>query len=430
MSVSSSNKRIIIGASQPPLSEDVLASTQQVIREALVRLGYGESYYELLKEPMRLLTVRIPVRMDDGQVKVFTGYRAQHTDAVGPTKGGIRFHPNVTASEVSALSLWMTLKCGIFDLPYGGGKGGIICDPRTMSLGEVERLARGYVRAISQVVGPNKDIPAPDVYTNPQIMAWMLDEYSRIREYDSPGFITGKPLVLGGSQGREKATSLGVAIAIREAAAQRGMAIKGLKVAIQGFGNVGSHLAEILDRWGATVVGISDVHGGIYDEKGLDIPHLLDRRDSFGSVTNLFSNRLSNAEFLTLPCDVLVPAALENQITMDNVDAIRAKMIVEAANGPTSLEASEKLHERGVLVVPDVLANAGGVTVSYFEWVQNNQGYYWTEEEVNRKLESKMIEAVKKVLGMAQSRGITPRLAAYMVGVQKYAEASRLRGWV
>ena len=424
------NKRILIGANKPALQEGVLASTQKVIKEALERLGYGEPYYELLKEPIRMLTVRIPVRMDDGSVKVFTGYRAQHTDVVGPTKGGVRFHPNVTAEEVAALSLWMTLKCGIFDLPYGGGKGGIVCDPRQMSLGEVERLARGYVRAISQIVGPNKDIPAPDVYTNSQIMAWMLDEYSRIRELDSPGFITGKPIVLGGSHGREKATSLGVAIAIREAAAIQGMALKGLKVCIQGFGNVGSHLAEILDQWGATVVGISDVHGGIYDEKGLDIPYLLDRRDSFGSVTNLFSERIPNDQFLTIPCDVLVPAALENQITMDNVDRIQAKMIVEAANGPTTLEASERLHERGVTVVPDVLANAGGVTVSYFEWVQNNQGYYWTEEEVNRKLEMKMIEAVHKVLDKAKSRNITPRLAAYMIGVQKYAEASRLRGWV
>jgi glutamate dehydrogenase len=426
----SGNKRILIGANRPPLSEGVLASTQKVIHEALERLGYGESYYELLKEPLRLLTVRIPVRMDDGQVKVFTGYRAQHSDAVGPTKGGIRFHPSVTAEEVSALSLWMTLKCGIFDLPYGGGKGGIICDPRTMSLGEVERLARGYVRAISQIVGPNKDIPAPDVYTNAQIMSWMLDEYSSIKEHDSPGFITGKPLVLGGSQGREQATSLGVAITIREAAAQQGMKMEGLKVSIQGFGNVGSNLAAILDSWGAIVVGISDVHGGIYDEKGLDISYLVDKRDSFGSVTNLFSKRLTTAEFLVKPCDVLVPAALENQITIDNIDQLQTRMIVEAANGPTTLEASERLHERGVLVVPDVLANAGGVTVSYFEWVQNNQGYYWTEEEVNSKLEKKMVEAVQKVLGIAKSRNISPRLAAYMAGIQKYAEASRLRGWV
>jgi len=419
-----------MGAETPALSNDVLDSTQQVIHEALTRLGYNESYYELLKEPMRLLTVRIPIRMDDGQIRVFTGYRAQHNDAVGPTKGGIRFHPSVTAEEVSALSIWMTLKCGIFDLPYGGGKGGIICDPRNMSLGEVERLARGYVRAISQVVGPSKDIPAPDVYTNAQIMAWMLDEYSIIREYDSPGFITGKPIVLGGSKGREKATALGVAIAIREAAALQDMQIEGLKVCVQGFGNVGSHLSGILYEWGASIVGISDVHGGIYDANGLDIPYLLDRRDSFGSVTSIYTDRLSNEDFLIQQCDVLVPAALENQLTLDNVADIKARMVVEAANGPTSMEASERLHERGVMVIPDVLANAGGVTVSYFEWVQNNQGYYWPEEEVNQKLECKMVEAVQKVMNMAKARGITPRLAAYMVGIQKFAEASRLRGWV
>jgi len=424
------DKRIIIGASRPAHSDDILASTQEVIREALQKLGYDETYYELLKEPIRLLTVRIPIRMDDGRVRVFTGYRAQHTDVVGPTKGGIRFHPNVTAEEVSALSLWMTLKCGIFNLPYGGGKGGVVCDPRTMSLTEVERLARGYVRAVSQIVGPTKDIPAPDVYTNSQIMAWMLDEYNIIREYDSPGFISGKPLVLGGSRGREKATSLGVAIALREAAATLGMKVEGLKVCIQGFGNVGSNLAEILHQWGAKIVGISDVHGGIYNEDGLDIPTLLDRRDSFGSVTNLFNNRIPNEEFLLKPCDVLVPAALENQITMDNADRIQAKMIVEAANGPTTMEASNRLHERGLLVIPDVVANAGGVTVSYFEWVQNNQGYYWSEEEVNEKLEQKMVAAVREVLELARSRKITPRLAAYMIGIRKYAEASRLRGWV
>jgi glutamate dehydrogenase len=425
----SRNKRLIIGASVQRPQDQLLPSTQEVIRQALSLLGYNDAFYELLKEPIRLFTVRIPVRMDDNTVKVFTGYRAQHTDAVGPTKGGIRFHPNVTADEVSALSIWMTLKCGIFDLPFGGGKGGIVCDPREMSLHEIERLARGYVRAVSQVVGPAKDIPAPDVYTNAQIMAWMMDEYNAIREFDSPAFITGKPLVLGGSQGREKATSLGVAIAIREAAARQGMDIRGLKVCIQGFGNVGSNLAGILYEWGADVIGISDVHGGIYNPDGLDIPYLLDRRDSFGSVTNLFDDRISNEEFLLKPCDVLVPAALENQITADNANKLQARMIVEAANGPTTLEASEMLQAKGILVVPDVLANAGGVTVSYFEWVQNNQGYYWTEDEVNEKLERKMVEAVAKVLDMAESRKISPRLAAYMVGIQKHAEAIRLRGW-
>jgi len=424
------SKRMIIGAGTPPMNENLLASTQEIIREALERLGYDESFYELLKEPLRLMTVRIPVKMDNGKATVFTGYRAQHTDAAGPTKGGIRFHPNVSKEEVIALSLWMTLKCGIFDLPFGGGKGGIICDPRTMSSHEIERLARGYVRAISQIVGPNKDIPAPDVYTNSQVMSWMVDEYSQIREFESPGFITGKPIVLGGSEGREKATSLGVAIAVREAASMYGMELEGLRICIQGFGNVGSHLAEILDKWGAKVIGISDVHGGIYNEEGLDIPYLLDRRDSFGCVTNLFDNRLANEQFLTLPCDILIPAALENQITLDNVDLIQAHMIVEAANGPTTKEASDILNERKVPIIPDVLANAGGVTVSYFEWVQNNQGYYWTEDDVNAKLESKMVDAVRKVLDLANRLQITPRLAAYMIGIQKYARASQLRGWV
>jgi glutamate dehydrogenase len=423
-------KRLAIGSAKPLHAAKILESTQLVVKQALQMLGYANSTYELLKEPLRLLTVRIPVRMDDGTVQVFTGYRAQHNDAVGPTKGGIRFHPDVTAEEVSALSLWMTLKCGIFDLPFGGGKGGIVCDPRKMSLPELERLSRGYVRAISQIVGPTKDIPAPDVYTNAQIMAWMLDEYSQMKEHESPGFITGKPLVLGGSRGREKATSLGTAIALRETATQLGLQLPHLRICIQGFGNVGSHLADILHQWGAKVIGISDVNGGIYNETGLDIPDLLERRDSFGSVTNLFPNRLTNEQFLLSGCDVLVPAAMENQITVDNADQIQAKIIVEAANGPTSLEASDMLHKKGIMVVPDVLANAGGVTVSYFEWVQNNQGFYWTEAYVNEQLEVKMVQAVQEVLSMARSRNISPRLAAYMLGIRKYAEASRFRGWL
>ncbi len=423
-------KRLAIGSAKPLHAAKILESTQLVVKQALQMLGYADSTYELLKEPLKLLTVRIPVRMDDGTVQVFTGYRAQHNDAVGPTKGGIRFHPDVTAEEVSALSLWMTLKCGIFDLPFGGGKGGIVCDPRKMSLPELERLSRGYVRAISQIVGPTKDIPAPDVYTNAQIMAWMLDEYSQMKEHESPGFITGKPLVLGGSRGREKATSLGTAIALRETATQLGLQLPHLRICIQGFGNVGSHLADILHQWGAKVIGISDVNGGIYNETGLDIPDLLERRDSFGSVTNLFPNRLTNEQFLLSACDVLVPAAMENQITVDNADQIQAKIIVEAANGPTSLEASDMLHKKGIMVVPDVLANAGGVTVSYFEWVQNNQGFYWTEAYVNEQLEVKMVHAVQEVLSMARSRNISPRLAAYMLGIRKYAEASRFRGWL
>ncbi|MBO8170666.1 MAG: Glu/Leu/Phe/Val dehydrogenase [Bacillaceae bacterium] len=409
---------------------NLLQSTQTVIKNALNKLGYPEQVYELLKEPLRILTVRIPVRMDDGSVRVFTGYRAQHNDAVGPTKGGVRFHPDVTEDEVKALSIWMSLKCGIVDLPYGGGKGGIVCDPREMSFRELERLSRGYVRAISQIVGPTKDIPAPDVFTNSQIMAWMMDEYSRIREFDSPGFITGKPLVLGGSHGRESATAKGVTICIEEAAKRKEIDLMGARVVVQGFGNAGSYLAKFMHDAGAKVIGISDAYGALYDEDGLDIDYLLDRRDSFGTVTKLFKDTITNKELLELDCDILVPAAIENQITAENAHNIKASIVVEAANGPTTLEATRILTERGILIVPDVLASSGGVTVSYFEWVQNNQGYYWTEEEVEQKLRDVMVSAFENVYNTALSRQIDMRLAAYMVGVRKMAEASRFRGWV
>lgn len=409
---------------------NLFTSTQAIIKEALQKLGYDEAMYDLLKEPLRMLQVRIPVRMDDGTVTVFTGYRAQHNDAVGPTKGGVRFHPNVSEEEVKALSMWMTLKAGIVDLPYGGGKGGVICDPRQMSMGELERLSRGYVRATSQIVGPTKDIPAPDVFTNAQIMAWMMDEYSRMDEFNSPGFITGKPIVLGGSQGRDRATAQGVTIVIEQAAKRRNLQIEGSRVVIQGFGNAGSFLAKFMNDLGAKVVGISDANGALYDPEGLDIDYLLDRRDSFGTVTNLFENTITNEELLELECDILVPAAIENQITAENAHNIKANIVVEAANGPTTQEATKILTERGVLLVPDVLASAGGVTVSYFEWVQNNQGYYWSEEEVNDKLYKKMVEAFNNIYNVAEARKIDMRLAAYMVGVRKTAEASRFRGWV
>ncbi|MGM9945871.1 MAG: Glu/Leu/Phe/Val dehydrogenase [Lysinibacillus sp.] len=409
---------------------NLFTSTQDVIKDALNKLGYDEAMYELLKEPLRMLTVRIPVKMDDGTTKVFTGYRAQHNDAVGPTKGGVRFHPMVSEQEVKALSMWMTLKCGIVDLPYGGGKGGIICDPRQMSMGELERLSRGYVRAVSQIVGPTKDIPAPDVFTNAQIMAWMMDEYSRMDEFNSPGFITGKPIVLGGSQGRDRATAEGVTIVIQEAAKKRGIDIQGARVVIQGFGNAGSFLAKFMSDLGAKVIGISDAYGALHDPNGLDIDYLLDRRDSFGTVTTLFENTISNKELLELDCDILVPAAIENQITAENAHHIKANIVVEAANGPTTAEATKILTERGILLVPDVLASAGGVTVSYFEWVQNNQGYYWTEEEVREKLYRKMVDAFENVYTTATNRNINMRLAAYMVGVRRTAEASRFRGWV
>lgn len=408
---------------------NLFTSTQVVIKEALDKLGYDEGMYDLLKEPIRMVEVRIPVRMDDGKVKVFTGFRGQHNDAVGPTKGGVRFHPEVSADEVRALSMWMTLKAGIVDLPYGGGKGGIICDPREMSMGELERLSRGYVRALSQVMGPTKDIPAPDVFTNAQIMAWMMDEYSRIDEFNSPGFITGKPIVLGGSQGRDRATAEGVTIIINEAAKKRGIDMKGARVVIQGFGNAGSFLSKFLHDAGAKVIAISDAYGALHDPDGLDIDYLLDRRDSFGTVTTLFDNTITNKELFELDCDIIVPAAIENQITEKNAHNIKASIVVEAANGPTTAEATKILTERGILLVPDVLASAGGVTVSYFEWVQNNMGYYWTEEEVREKMTTKMVDAFENVYNVSATRNIDMRLAAYMIGIRKTAEASRFRGW-
>ena len=299
------------------MSEEIslVESTQSIIKEALDKLGYNDDMYQLIKEPMRTLKVRIPVKMDDGSVKVFTGFRAQHNDAVGPTKGGVRFHPSVSEDEVVALSMWMTLKAGIVNLPYGGGKGGIICDPREMSMDEVERLSRGYVRAISQIVGPTKDIPAPDVFTNSQIMAWMMDEYSAIDQFNSPGFITGKPLVLGGSEGRDRATALGVVVCLEQALKKRDMKMEDIRIVIQGFGNAGSFLSKFLYDRGAKIVGISDANGALHDPEGLDIDYLLERRDSFGMVTNLFDDVLSNSELFELDCDVIIPAAIENQIT-------------------------------------------------------------------------------------------------------------------
>lgn len=411
-------------------NQNVLTSTRTVVKEALDKLGYPDEVFELLKDSLRMLKVRIPVRMDDGSVKVFTGFRAQHNDAVGPTKGGVRFHPDVTEDEVNALAIWMSLKSGIVNLPYGGGKGGIVCDPREMSFRELESLSRGYVRAISQFVGPTKDIPAPDVFTNSQIMAWMMDEYSRIDEFNNPGFITGKPIVLGGSHGRESATAKGVTICIEEAARKRDFELEGARIVVQGFGNAGSFLAKFLHEAGAKVVGISDAYGALHDPEGLDIDYLLDRRDSFGTVTTLFKNTISNKDLLELDCDILVPAAVQNQITEENAANIKADIIVEAANGPTTMAATKILTERGILLVPDVLASSGGVTVSYFEWVQNNQGYYWPEEEVEEKLYKVLKKSFDTVYHTAQTRRVDMRLAAYMVGVRKMAEASRYRGWV
>jgi glutamate dehydrogenase len=410
--------------------DNSLAEFQETLKEAVEIMNYPSQVYEFLKKPMRFLEVSIPVKMDNGQVEIFEGYRAQHNDAAGPTKGGIRFHPDVTPEEVKALAGWMSLKCGITELPYGGAKGGIICDPRKMSFDELERLSRGYVRAVSQIVGPTKDIPAPDMYTNSQIMAWMLDEYDHIREFDSPSFITGKPVALGGSKGRETATSKGVLYTLQMVCEQRKLPLKDTRVIIQGFGNVGSYLAQYLYELGAKVIGISDVLGGLYDENGLDVPYLMESRDSFGIISNRFPNAISNSELLEKECDILIPAAISGVINKHNAAKINCQIVIEAANGPTTKEAINLLAERKILLVPDILANAGGVVVSYFEWCQNNQGYYWTEEEVDARLKEKMASSFSNVYTTAKKYGVNMKIAAYIMGIQKLAETSRLRGWL
>ncbi|WP_042353805.1 Glu/Leu/Phe/Val family dehydrogenase [Bacillus rubiinfantis] len=415
---------------QVETEDNALLEFQETLKEAVSLMKYPLQVFEFLKKPMRFLEVSIPVRMDNGQTEIFQGFRAQHNDAAGPTKGGIRFHPDVTADEVKALAGWMSLKCGITDLPYGGAKGGIICDPRQMSPNELERLSRGYVRAVSQIVGPTKDIPAPDMYTNSQIMAWMLDEYDHIREFDSPGFITGKPLALGGSKGRETATSLGVFYILQLVCELKKLQLKDTRVIIQGFGNVGSYLAKYLYDSGAKVIGIGDVLGGLYDENGLDIPYLLETRDSFGIVSNRFNSSISNQELLEKECDILIPAAISGVIHKHNAARINCQIVIEAANGPTTKEALSILVDRDIMVVPDILANSGGVIVSYFEWCQNNQGYYWTEEEVNVRLKEKMHTSFDNVLTTAKNYHVNLKIAAYMEGIKKLAEASRLRGWL
>jgi glutamate dehydrogenase len=406
-----------------------LEEFQETLKEAISYLNYPKEVFEFLKKPMRFLEVSIPVKMDDGTTQIFQGYRAQHNDATGPTKGGIRFHPDVTAEEVKALAGWMSLKCGITDLPYGGAKGGIVCEPRNMSLSELQRLSRGYVRAVSQIVGPTKDIPAPDMYTNSQIMAWMLDEYDHIREFDSPGFITGKPLVLGGSEGRETATSKGVLYTIQLVSEIKNIPITGMRVIIQGFGNVGSYLAEYLHELGAKVVGVSDALGALYDPQGLDIPYLMENRDSFGVVTTLYNDTISNQELLEKECDILIPAAIGGVITRENAERLQCQIVIEAANGPTSKEAIQILDKKGIMVVPDILANSGGVIVSYFEWCQNNQGYYWPAVLVDERLKEKMTESFLNIVHTADKFGTNLKVAAYIQGIRKIVEASRLRGW-
>jgi len=405
----------------------ILEATRVWLKKAVEIMNYGEDVYEILKDPQRVLYVRFPVKMDDGTIRIFTGIRAQHNDAVGPTKGGIRFHPIVDIDEVKALSIM----CNIMCLPYGGGKGGVICDPEKMSKDELEGVSRGYVRAISQIVGPTKDIPAPDVFTNPQVMAWMMDEYSKIREYDSPGFITGKPISLGGSLGRASATSKGCSITMDEAAKKIGLDISKSTIAIQGCGNVGSYMVKFAEEMGAKIVAVCDVKGGLYCPNGISYEKIRKEMETCGTIRNLEDcERIAPKDVLTIDCDILIPAAIENVISMDNVHDIKAKLIIEAANGPTTPEAHTILQDKGVLIVPDILANAGGVTVSYFEWVQNNEGYYWSEDEIHEKLELKMRLAFNRIWDIAQEKKVDLRLAAHLAGIERVVEAMRLRGWV
>jgi len=403
---------------------------QQQVDAAAALLNLPEHITNVLKRPMRVLTVNFPVKMDDGSVRVFEGYRSQHNDAIGPTKGGIRFHPDVTLDEVKALSMWMSFKCGVVGLPYGGGKGGVICNPREHSKGELERISRGFMEAIASFVGPQKDIPAPDVYTNAQTMAWMMDTYSKIAGVNSPGVITGKPIILGGSQGRNEATAQGCVYTILAALEDMGKSPKEATVAIQGFGNAGRIAARLLDEAGVKVVAVSDSKGGIYDPNGLDLAKVGELKDNSSILEYGAQYHISNEKLLELDVTILIPAALENVITSSNAANIKAAIVAEAANGPTTPEADRVLTEKGIIVIPDVLANAGGVTVSYFEWVQNLMNYYWSEQEVLEKLEVNMINSYKAVRDLAKEYNVNLRKAAYMIAIKRISAAMEARGWV
>jgi glutamate dehydrogenase (NAD(P)+) len=384
---------------------------------------------EMLRKPKRELTVNFPVRMDDGSVQVFTGYRVHHSTVLGPTKGGIRFHPDVTLDEVRALAMWMTWKCSVVGLPYGGAKGGVICNPKEMSLNELENLTRRYATEISVLMSPEGDIPAPDVNTNPQVMAWIMDTYSMHRGYSIPAVVTGKPIEIGGSEGRKAATAQGTIYHTRRAAAHLGLNLGQASAVVQGFGNAGYYSAKFLYEDGATVVGVSDSQGGIYNPKGLDPDAVLAHKQETSSVINYpDADTLTNAELLELPCDILVPAALEKQITGENAPRVKAKIIAEAANGPTEPEADEVFNERGVFVLPDILCNAGGVTVSYFEWVQDLQQFFWDEHEVNKQLEAIMNKAFDAVLQVHLEKQVDMRLAAYIRAIDRVDKATRIRG--
>ncbi len=411
--------------------ENPFEIAQQQFDIAADILNLDNGMRQILRVPQRELTVRFPVTMDDGSVRVFTGYRVQHNITRGPAKGGIRYHPAVDIDEVRALAMWMTWKCALVNIPYGGAKGGIIVDPKELSIRELEHMTRRFASEISLLIGPEKDIPAPDVGTNAQVMAWIMDTISMHRGYTVPAVVTGKPIDVFGSLGRADATGRGVSIVAREAAKHIGLAFNTARVVVQGFGNVGSASASLINKMGGRIVAVSDVSGGYYSPNGLDIPAMMKYAAQNKSLAGYKQSGLelvSNAELLELECDILVPAALENQITAANAHRIKARVIVEGANGPTTPVADEILYDRGVFVVPDILANAGGVTVSYFEWVQGLQEFFWSEEEINERLERIMMRSFSSVLEIALNHRVPLRTAAYMVAVKRVADATLIRG--
>ncbi len=402
---------------------------QQQFDLAAERLNLDPGLRKVLREPRRELIVHFPVKMDDGSVQVFTGYRVQHNLGRGPAKGGIRYHQDVSLDEVKALAMWMTWKCAVVGIPYGGGKGGVIVDPKKLSQKELEGLTRRYTTEISIIIGPEKDIPAPDVNTNSQTMAWIMDTYSMHNGYTVPGVVTGKPIALGGSEGRNEATARGAVFCIVEAAPHLGIDLKRATVSVQGFGNAGSIAAELIAAEGATVVAVSDSTGGIHAPAGLDVQRVIAWKKEHGTVQGFPGSKdISNAEVLEVECDILIPAALENQITARNAGNIKARLVAEAANGPTTPEADVILYDKGVFLIPDILCNAGGVTVSYFEWVQDLNRDFWDEGEVNAKLKTIMVKAFRDTLAMSEKEVVNMRTAAYLLAVQRVADATAMRG--
>ena len=406
-----------------------LENAMQQFDEAAERLNVDKTMLEILKQPRRSVIVKLPILMDDGRFEVFTGYRVQHSITRGPAKGGIRYHPDVCLDEVSALAAWMTWKCAVVGIPFGGAKGGITCDPTKLSQGELERLTRRYTADLMDVLGPDLDVPAPDVNTNAQTMAWVMDTYSMHARHTVTSVVTGKPIQLGGSLGRREATGRGLLFSIREACKHKGIELKGARCVVQGFGNVGSVTADLLYQDGAKVIAVCDVYGGLYNAEGLDIPALIEYVKKTGkSVGFEGAEPIDRNEILWLECEVLVPAALENVIKSANANDIKAAIVAEGANGPTTTAADKILEARGIFVIPDILANSGGVTVSYFEWVQDRIGYFWTEEEVNRRLEIIMIKAFSDVLAVALEYNCNMRMAAFLLAIMRVMEVTMLRG--